>query len=113
MQMRISSNKEIQDFLLLKMSNREKLSMTFNNYITALIYAEKGWLVLTGASICISLRSFTIVIGTLVGIKSASISLVFLISNWIIKMFLKTGKKKMLSYCKKNKKSKDPNVSKT
>ena len=55
MQMRISSNKEIQDFLLLKMSNREKFSMTLNNYITALIYAEKGWLVLTDASICISL----------------------------------------------------------
>ena len=46
----------------------------------------------SGVSPC----SFTTIIGTPVGIASAGISLVFLISNGIVKIFLKTmGKKKV------------------
>ena len=41
-----------------------------------------------------SFFSFTTVIGTLVGVASASIGLVFLITNGIVKIFLKTMVKK-------------------
>ena len=50
--------------------------------------------VLSGASSGVSLCSFTSIIGTPLGIASASISLVFLISNGIVKIFLKTIERK-------------------
>ena len=55
-------------------------------YIAALDYAEKTLLVLLVLSNCVSLCSFTTVIGTSVGIASASISHAFLISRGIIKI---------------------------
>ena len=47
-----------------------------------------------GANSSFSLCSFTIVNGTLVGIASVSISLVFLISTETFRMFLKTMRRK-------------------
>ena len=68
---------------------------TINKYITTLNSASKTLLVLSSASSGYSLCSFTTVIGTIVGIVSTSSSLVFLISNGVVKMFLKTmGDKK-------------------
>ena len=62
---------------------------------SALDYADKTLLIFSGSSSSISFCSFTAIFGTPVGIVSASISLVFHISNRIIKVFLKTmGKKK-------------------
>ena len=69
----------------------EKMSNTLiNNYITALDYAGKTLMVLSGATSGVSLCLFTTIIGTSFGITSASISLVFLISNGIVRMYLKT-----------------------
>lgn len=73
---------------------------TFNKFITALDYAEKTLLVLSSASSGNCLCSLTTIFGTPVGIANASINLVFLISNGIAKMFLKTvGRVKRLLYC--------------
>ena len=58
----------------------EKMSKSLNKYIPPLDYADRTLLALSGASNGVSLYSFTTVIGTRVGIASASISL-FLISN--------------------------------
>ena len=66
------------------------MSKTLNKFVTAFDYVEKTLLVLSGASSGVSLCSFTNVIGTLAGVASASISLVFFISSGIIKMLLKT-----------------------
>ena len=55
---------------------------------------QTSLLVLSVARSVFSLCSFTIVIGTPVGIASAGISLVFLISNGIVKIFLKTIRRK-------------------
>ena len=69
----------------------EKMSNTLiNKYITALDYADKTLMVLSGATSGVSLCLFTTIIGTPVGITSASISLVFLIGNGIVRMYLKT-----------------------
>ena len=71
------------------------ISETLDKYSTALNYACKTLLVLSGASSGVSLFSSTTVIGTPVRIVSASISLVFFVGNEINKMFLKTmGRKK-------------------
>ena len=66
------------------------MGKTFNMYITTLDYAYKTLLVSVGASSDVSLSTFTTVIGTLVAIASASINLVYLVSNGIVKMSLKT-----------------------
>ena len=76
-------------FLLLK-SITEKISKRLNKYTTALDFVEKALVLLSGAGSGVSLFSCTTAIGTLVGVASASVSLVFLISNGIVKMFLKT-----------------------
>lgn len=70
------------------------MSKTLNKYVTILNYSGKTLHVLSGANSGVFfLRSFTNVIGTTVGIVIASIVL-FLISNWTVKMFLKTVEKK-------------------
>lgn len=63
--------------------------------ISALDYGDKTLFVLAGASGGVSLCSFTTVIATLIAKASSNTSQVFLISNGIIKMILKTmGRKK-------------------
>ena len=63
---------------------------TLNKYITTLAYAGKTPLVLSDENSGVSICSFTTVIG---GIVSASAMLVFLMSDWIFRMFLKTMKR--------------------
>ena len=65
--------------------------------MTTLDYAGKALLVLSGASNDVSLCSFTTTIDAPVVIASASICLVFLTSNGIFKMFLKTMGRKNIS----------------
>ena len=72
------------------------MSKILNKYITAVHYVEKTLLVLSGESSDVSFSSFATVIGTAAGIASASISLVFLISNGIVKMFLKKTRTKKI-----------------
>ena len=88
LQFRHSRSQEIEDFFIIEIIKREKMY--------ADKYADKYFFVLSGASCVISPCSFTTVISKPVGVASASFSLVFLINNGIIKMFLKTmGKKKI------------------
>ena len=80
---RPSRIKEIADIFTAEINDRQKISKTLNKYITALDYADKTLLVLSGAGSGVSLFSFTTVIGTRVRIVSASIS--FLVTNGIVK----------------------------
>ena len=82
---RLSKIKLIEDFFIAGINNREKMSKTLNYYITAIDYADRTLLVFSGKSSCASIYSFTIANGTPAGIASASISLLFLISNEIVK----------------------------
>ena len=82
LQFRLSRIKE--HFFISEISDREKMSKTLSRNIIALDYADKNFLVLSDESSGISLCSFTAAIG-----PPSSISQVFLISNGIVKMFLK------------------------
>ena len=76
------------------------MNKTLDKQITPLVHVDKTLLVSLGASSGVSLYSFSTVIGTKVWIASASICLVLLInneSNEIVKMFLKTMRKKKIS----------------
>lgn len=73
------------------------MSKTPDKYITALDYLDKTMFLfffLSGAGSGASLFSFDTAIGTLVSIASASISLLFLINNGIVKFILKTMERK-------------------
>ena len=90
---RLSRIKEIEDFFIAEISYRKQMSKTLNKCITALHYAGKASLVLPGVRRGVSLCSFTVVIGAPVGIASASIDLVFLVSSRIVIIFLKSIKR--------------------
>ena len=66
------------------------MNKTLYKYTTSIDYAYETLLVLSGAISSVSLCSFTTIIDAPIGIASASISTVFLISIEIVKMFLKT-----------------------
>ena len=63
------------------MVEKRWMSKTLSKYITAFEYADKTLLVSSFDFTCFFNCRFTIIIGTTVGITSASISSVFLISN--------------------------------
>lgn len=87
--------KEIEEFFITDINNREKMSKKLSKYMTTLHYTDKALLVLSGASNDVSLCSFTTAIDAPVVIASANICLVFLTSNGNLKTFLKTmGKEK-------------------
>ena len=76
------------------------MNKTLDKQITPLAHVDKTLLVSLGASSGVSVYSFSTAIGTKVWIASASICLVLLInneSNEIVKMFLKTMRKKKIS----------------
>ena len=71
------------------------MNKTRHKYILAFNYAYKTLLVLSGTSSAVCFYSFTTVIGAPIGVASASINLVFLVSNGIVEIFLETmGRKK-------------------
>ena len=74
---RRSRIKEIEDFFIAEINDREKIVKTLHRYITTVDYADKILLVLSCASSCVLLWSFTPVSGTTVDIVSASIIPVF------------------------------------
>ena len=90
--------KKIEDFFVAEIKNREKISKKVSKYMTllcryyaTLYYADKTFLVLSGASSGAFLCSFTTVIGSPVRIAS----LVSRFDHGIDNMFLKTmGRKK-------------------
>ena len=90
LQLRLSRIKVIEYILITQISDIEKMCKTLNKYITTLAYADKTPLVLSNEKSGVSLCSFTTVIG---GIVSASAMRVFLMSDWIFEMFLKTMKR--------------------
>ena len=71
---RRSRIKEIEDFFIAEINDREEIVKTLYSYITRVDYADKIFLVLSCASSCVLLCSFTPASGTTVGIVSASIA---------------------------------------
>ena len=73
------------------MNDTEKMSKALKKYTIALVYADNTLFVLLGRSSGVFICSFTTVTEM---IASVSINLVFLISNNIVKIFLKTMRRK-------------------
>ena len=72
---RLNKINEIKDYFDAEFTERELMSKRFSKYIAFCDYFDKSLIVLSATSI--SIASFATVIGTPVGIASASLSLTF------------------------------------
>ena len=88
-QFRLNKIKEIKDYFVAEIKEREIMSKRLSKYIASFDYFDKLLIVLSVATGSISIASFATVIGAPAGIVSASFSLAFSISTRIIKNLLK------------------------
>ena len=87
-QLRLNKINEIKYYFVAEIKERELMSKRLSKYIASFDYFDKSLVVLSATSGSISIASFAIVIGTLVGIASASLSLTFSMSTGIVKKLL-------------------------
>ena len=85
---------KIKDYFVAEIKERELMSKRLSKYIASCDYFDKSLIVLSAPSGSISIASFATVIGTHVGIASASLSLAFSLSTGIVKKMLKTTRNK-------------------
>ena len=76
-QFRLIKINEIKDYFIAEVKERELMSKRLSKYIASFDYFDKSLIVLSATSDSISISSFATVIGTPVGIASASLSLTF------------------------------------
>ena len=92
--LRLNKINEIKDYLVAEIKERESMSKRLSKYIAFCDYFDKSLIVLSATSRSISIASFATVIGTPVGIASASLTLTFSLSTGIVKKLLKTTRNK-------------------
>ena len=93
-QFRLNKINEIIDYFLAEIKERALMSKKLSKYTASFDYFDKSLIVLSAISGSISIASFTTVIGTPVGIASASLNLTFSLSTEIVKKLLKTTRNK-------------------
>ena len=89
-QFRLNKINETKDYFIPEIKERKLMSNKLSKYIASFDYFDKSCFVLSAASGSISVVSFAIVIGTPIGITSASLSLTFSLSTGLVKKLLKT-----------------------
>ena len=97
---RLNKINEIKDYFLAEIKERELMSKKLSIYIAFCDYFDTSLIALSKTSSCISITSFATVIGTAVGIASASLSLTFSLSTGIAKKLLRTTRNKMKKHNK-------------
>ena len=93
-QFRINKIKEIKNYFLAEIRERELISKSISKYIATLDYFDKSLNVLSGLSDSISIASFATIIGAPAGIIGESCGLTFSIKSGFVKKFLKTIRNK-------------------
>ena len=93
-QFRLNKIKEIKDYFVAEIKERELMSKRLSKYIASFDYFDKSLIVLSVTTGSISIASFATVIGAPVGMMSASCSLAFSITTGFVKKFLKTTRNK-------------------
>ena len=89
-QFRLNKINEIKDYFLAEIKERELMRKMLRKCIASFDYIDNSLIVLSATSGSIAIASFASVIGTPVGIASASLGLTFSISTGIAKPLLKT-----------------------
>ena len=88
-QFRLNKINEIENYFIAEIKERELMSKRLCKYIASFDYFDKSLIVLSAASGSISIASFATVIGTPIGIASASLSLTFSLCTRLVKKLLK------------------------
>ena len=91
---RLYEIKKFENHFINEISERESYSKKLNKYVTIFDYIDKILIILSATTSRISIISFTSVIGTSVGIVSASFTLIFSLSTGIIKRLLNMTRNK-------------------
>ena len=99
-QLRLNKINEIKDFFIAEIKERVLMSKRLSKYITCCDYFDKFLIVLSAISGSASIASFATVIGTPVGIASASLSFTFSLSTGLVKKLLKTTRDKKKKHVK-------------
>ena len=93
-QFRISKIKEIKDYFVTDIKERELMSKRYSKYVVSFYYSDQSLIVLSVTTGSISIALFAILIGAPAGIASASFSLAFSISAGTVKKLKTTRSKK-------------------
>ena len=80
-QFRLNKINEIKNYFIAEIEERELMNKRISKYIDSFDYFDKSLVVLLATSGSISIASFAAIIGTPVGIASASFSLTFSLST--------------------------------
>ena len=91
--LRLNKIKKIEDYFTAEIKERKTISKRLNKYIATFDYIDKILIVLSPTSLGISIISFSSIIGTPVGITSASFNLVFSLTRDILNKLLKKKQK--------------------
>ena len=91
---RLNKINEIKDYFIAEIKERELMNKRLSKYIAFCDYLDKSLIVLSVTSGCISIASYTTVIGAPVGTASAILSLAFSLSTGIVKKLLKRTRDK-------------------
>ena len=86
-QFRLNKINEIKNYFIAEIKGKELMSKRLSKYIASFDYFDKYLIVLSGTSGSIYIASFATVIGTPVGIASASLSLRFSLSRALVKIY--------------------------
>ena len=86
--LRLYEIKNIENYFINEINERKSYSKKLNRYVTIFDYIDKILIILSAKTSGISIVSFTSVIGTSVGIVSASFTLIFSLTTGIIKKLL-------------------------
>ena len=92
--LRLYEIKNIENYFINDINERKSCSKKLNKYVTIFDYIDKILIILSATTSGISIISYTSVIGTSVGIVSASLTLIFSLSTGIIKKLLNVTRNK-------------------
>ena len=99
-QFRLNKINEIKDYFIAEIKERELMGKRLSKYIASFDYFDKSLIFLSATRGSISIASFATVIGTPIGIASASLSLTFSMSTGLVKILLKTIRNKKKKHYK-------------
>ena len=91
-QFKLNKINEAKDYFIAEIKERELMSKKLSKCIASFDYFDKSLILLSATSGSISIASFATLIGTPVGIASASFSLAFSLSTRVGKKLLKTSR---------------------
>ena len=91
---RLSEIIGIENYFHEEINQRKSCSKKLNKYVTTFDYIDKILIVLSETSSGVSIISFTSIVGVLVGIASASLTLFFSLTTGIVKKLLNITRNK-------------------